>query len=487
MPGFQKRICPACGVEKTYRADHKTCGCAGTGWKEKPGFVQPRTEPQPGETPVELREINEMTGDAWKITLPKTRIHTLEELVAFFKVDMGQWEVERFIANKWEKGYKDAASAPGHYELYQVKAFFRKKRLPLDHYAKDNALLTRRLAKTRLDLDAQRSYNKHLAQNHAGYDDLLANLKDFVGALGDVALPKFEIFSHVPLCQAPIRFGHSEDAVLLLSDEHFGDVIRRADTSGFPEFNLPISGNRFGYVIKKAKQVLSIHRAMYPIKKLYVWLGGDTGNGVLHDAAASNALFIAPQIHFSYHMIRLGLEDLLTLTVPDPVTGVVVVEEIVLLASVGNHMRQDEHMPHKYQAQRTFDWLIYQFLFEHFRSKPNITIHADMSPFIFENIRGHKYMFTHGYQVGYKNNPEKQAESMGKFIMLVRALFDSPEFRKKNGLMGSTFDHVCIGDIHIPVDFPRLTSNGSLNGQNELGVNWTLEPIPAGQQLFGVS
>jgi hypothetical protein len=37
------------------------------------------------------------------------------------------------------------------------------------------------------------------------------------------------------------------------------------------------------------------------------------------------------------------------------------------------------------------------------------------------------------------------------------------------------------------VAFPRLLSNGSLNGQNELGVNWTLEPIPAGQQIFGVS
>jgi hypothetical protein len=54
-------------------------------------------------------------------------------------------------------------------------------------------------------------------------------------------------------------------------------------------------------------------------------------------------------------------------------------------------------------------------------------------------------------------------------------------------LTGSTFDRFVIGDIHVPTSFPRLLSNGSLNGQNELGVNWGLEVIPAGQWIFGVS
>jgi hypothetical protein len=76
---------------------------------------------------------------------------------------------------------------------------------------------------------------------------------------------------------------------------------------------------------------------------------------------------------------------------------------------------------------------------------------------------------------------------MSEFIDRARALFDSPEWRRANNLQNETFSRICIGDIHVPVSFPRLKSNGSLNGQNELGVNWTLEPIPAGQQLFGVA
>ena len=271
--------------------------------------------------------------------------------------------------------------------------------------------------------------------------------------------------------------------MLVISDTHFGDVIRREDTSGFPEYDLEIAANRFGYIAKKAKMILGLHRAMYPIKNLYIPILGDIGNGDLHDAPKSNQLFIPAQIHFSYHMLRFLLEDMQQLIS----TGVI--EKIVLLFSVGNHMRmaEDKLMPTKFQAQRTFDWLIYQMIIDRFKNAKGFEIHETMSPFIFENIRGHRYGFNHGMEVGYKNNPESQAKSMSAFVNHVRALFDSPVYRKQAGLEGATFDRFVIGDIHVPTSFPRLLSNGSLNGQNELGVNWGLEVIPAGQWMFGVS
>jgi hypothetical protein len=247
-----------------------------------------------------------------------------------------------------------------------------------------------------------------------------------------------------------------------------------------------IGANRTGFIARKAKQVLTIHRSVYPIKKLWVWFGGDIGNGILHDAPQSNDLFTAPQVHFSYHMLKFLLEDLLTLTQPDQ-NGVRVLEEIHLLFTVGNHMRLDEKMPHKFQAQRTLDWLIYQFIIDKFKGKPNVHVHEEFSPFIFANIRGHRHLFCHGMQVGYKNSPDAQNKSIASFIDRARALFDSPEWRRKNGLYGETFSRACIGDIHVPVTYPRFKSNASLNGQNELGVNWTLEPIPVGQQLWGVT
>lgn len=506
MPRFTTRLCPGpCQQIKLFRTDQKTCGCGGSAVKQ-------------------ASESDKIKQNERICSLPKTTIHTLEDLIAHFEVDLSVWTVKEFCANKWEMGYvrkaekvewtepvevvkdettgAETVTTPARklsskeFEadsrpMYQVKAIFKRTvdTVQSDKLVSDNSRLLRTVAKQKVDLDALSKYNRHLAKGHAGYEELLANVDQFVDALGQFDGPKFEMSPKKPLYVSPVADSHSEDAVMLWSDTHFGDVIRHGDTSGFPEYDLPIAGNRWGYVIKKAKQVLSLHRAMYPIDTLYIWFGGDMGNGDLHDAPVSNSLFIAPQVHFTYHMLRLGLEDMLTLTKPDPITGVTVVKRIKLLFTVGNHMREStsKYMPMKYQAQRTFDWLIYQFIIERFKNEPNVTIKQEMMPYITEDIRGHRHLFAHGMQVGYRNSPDMQARSMDGFLKTIRSLFDSPEFRRKNGLEGSTFARACIGDIHVPVQFPRLISNGSLNGQNELGVNWGLEPIPAGQQLFGVS
>jgi hypothetical protein len=57
-----------------------------------------------------------------------------------------------------------------------------------------------------------------------------------------------------------------------------------------------------------ATQILTLHRTMYPIKRLYIWMGGDIGNGTLHDSPNSNELFREAQVHFSYHMFKFGLD-----------------------------------------------------------------------------------------------------------------------------------------------------------------------------------
>jgi len=449
--------------------------------------------PPPPPTPASSGrpvETDDVAGDHRTITRCSDRsIHTLEELIEYCEIDTDVWFVERYVANKWEMGYKDDNGVAHTKPLYQIKVWLLRKIEAVKEegdYIKEIGRLRAKLAKNEKETRAEKRIGKHLAMNHLGADDFLSGIHDFMQKMGDLSLPYTRRAAHVPLIEPTVRSGHTEDAVMLLSDTHFGDRIKREDTAGFPEFNLPISGNRFGYIINKEKQVLALHRAMYPIDTLHIWFGGDIGNGILHDSPNSNELFTPAQVHFSYHMLKFGIEDLLTLTVPDA-RGNKIVNKIKLLFTVGNHMRMDEKMPHKFQAQRTLDWLIYQFVIERFKGNPAIEIKTEMAPYIFETIRGHRHLFAHGMQVGYRNSPDAQCKSMGSFIDRVRALFDSPEWRRQNKLQGETFARVCIGDIHVPVSFPRLLSNGSLNGQNELGVNWVMEPIPAGQQLFGVS
>jgi hypothetical protein len=100
-----KRKCPSCGETKEFRADQKTCGCANA---------------KPSET-------SEIAGNQWTISVPRTRIHTLDQLIEFFEIDLSVWEVERFVANKWEVGAKNKAEELEVTPLYQVKAFLKKK------------------------------------------------------------------------------------------------------------------------------------------------------------------------------------------------------------------------------------------------------------------------------------------------------------------------------------------------------------------------
>lgn len=80
----------------------------------------PKIDPDP--------EISEVVGDSWTITLPKTRIHTLEELLEYAKVDLSIWQVERWVSNKWEVGAKNAAGNVEISPLFQVKATFIRRK-----------------------------------------------------------------------------------------------------------------------------------------------------------------------------------------------------------------------------------------------------------------------------------------------------------------------------------------------------------------------
>lgn len=83
-------------------------------------------KPQPAQP-----EVSEVTGDKWSLTLPKTRIHTLQQLIEYFQVDESVWEVTKFTCLSHEMGYttgKKTKKIGMYKELYNVRAEFKKKK-----------------------------------------------------------------------------------------------------------------------------------------------------------------------------------------------------------------------------------------------------------------------------------------------------------------------------------------------------------------------
>jgi len=83
----------------------------------------------------------EFTPGAMSISLDATRIQSLEDLISRFKIDTNEWQVERFVCNKWEVAASPKATrdpSTGKWirrssklklqELFQVKAWLRKRR-----------------------------------------------------------------------------------------------------------------------------------------------------------------------------------------------------------------------------------------------------------------------------------------------------------------------------------------------------------------------
>ena len=63
--------------------------------------------------------------DVTKVTTE--RVKTLADLVRVCEIDLDQWEVIEWHANKWEMGYKDGAKVAHSLPLFQVKARLRRK------------------------------------------------------------------------------------------------------------------------------------------------------------------------------------------------------------------------------------------------------------------------------------------------------------------------------------------------------------------------
>jgi hypothetical protein len=119
MPHKRKiieRECPGCHQSKAFERRHKFCSPE-CGNRARRKGVPGRSTPDNFDCSGDSATINRVT---------ETRIRTLEQLLEVCEVDGSEWEVERWVCNKWEIGAKidDALTVE---PLFQVKAWLKRK------------------------------------------------------------------------------------------------------------------------------------------------------------------------------------------------------------------------------------------------------------------------------------------------------------------------------------------------------------------------
>jgi len=115
-----------------------------------------RNHEGPAASPVANESIpertDELTGDNWNISIKKTNISTVDELLAECKVDLGIWEVDRFQVKHWGMGFVAKAVTTrsedetvtvresGAQPLFSISAILKKKKHVVDARAEIEAL-----------------------------------------------------------------------------------------------------------------------------------------------------------------------------------------------------------------------------------------------------------------------------------------------------------------------------------------------------------
>lgn len=101
-----------------------------------------KDKPNPATEPTESTVVSD-SGQRQEITrVTPTRVHSLEDLIALFEIDTALWEVERWVANKWEMAAKVGDEKQQEIQvtpLYQVKVWLRRKSvatLTMEHLRK---------------------------------------------------------------------------------------------------------------------------------------------------------------------------------------------------------------------------------------------------------------------------------------------------------------------------------------------------------------
>lgn len=100
--------------------------------------VLPKLAPTVGK-----REFTEdvKKGEGSLTAVSKREITSLDELIKYCKIDTNEWNIDRWLCNKWEVGAKDSSNKIVVTPLFQVKAWLSRRKVETDLPKQKEALL----------------------------------------------------------------------------------------------------------------------------------------------------------------------------------------------------------------------------------------------------------------------------------------------------------------------------------------------------------
>lgn len=251
---------------------------------------------------------------------------------------------------------------------------------------------------------------------------------------------------------------------LLLSDLHWGEVVRASEVDGINEYSMEVARRRLQRVIEKTCDLLR-HHVVGDYPGIVLCLGGDMISGAIHDELEqTNDGTVMQQALDLFENLQTAI-----LRLADEFG------HVHLPCVTGNHGRSNRKWQAKRRATLSYEWLVYQFLQRAFADDDRITWEIPDGPDADFDLLGTRYRLTHG-------DSFKSGDSIiGPLGPITRGALKRSRMA---AAMHRPFDHLLLGHWHTLLWGANQITNGSLKGFDEFAMSLSITPEAPAQALW---
>jgi len=249
-------------------------------------------------------------------------------------------------------------------------------------------------------------------------------------------------------------------AVVLASDWHIEEPVKKQTVNGLNEYNLQIAEKRIHEFFCNVVTLLKKEQQSVKIETLVLWLGGDFISNNIHEVLLETCLLSPIQaIMQAQEWIEKGIRYLLKHTDV----------KIIIPTSAGNHSRVTNKVHINTEYGNSLETYMYCMLAKHITDK-RIQFVINEAYFTYLTVWDMTLCFHHGHALRY------QGGVGGLYVPVRRAI---GQWNKKRRV-----DIWCMGHFHSYLQDPSFIVNGSLIGWNAYADRLSVDYEPPKQTFF---
>ena len=260
--------------------------------------------------------------------------------------------------------------------------------------------------------------------------------------------------------------------MLLLSDLHWGEVVKPEQVNNLNSFNMAIARQRLNHVIENCIDVAKNHMVNPDYPGMILMLGGDLLSGDLHEeTTATNEVPTMVAMFDLFDHLVVGIKRL------EAEFG-----NVCVFTTFGNHGRTTKKPPFKDAAHTNLDWVLCNMLERHFKAAgdKNVKFFNNESFDNYFRVYDTKFLLTHGDHLGTGGG--------GGVIGLLGPVYRGVQRVKATySDLNQPVDIVVMGHWHQYISLiDEFIVNGSLKGYDEYAIGLRLKPQSPVQAMWFV-